>query len=778
MNVARLRVVLDGSAAGALKALAATKTATLATAKGINKTLMPALKATAAGFAALGAQATVGGIVSLTNALLPLVGLVGTLPGLLVGAGAAAGTAALALQGVGDAIKSWDDPKKFKASLDSLTPAARAFVKALKDIKDHGFEQLHLDVQQSLFAGMAKTVKELAGTYLPLVDGPLMAIAADIRRVVSELSAFLLRADTVKDITLILDEVRKGFADLGAAVVPLAQVFRDLSVVSAGFLPQLATGAVNVAEKLRDMVAAGRADGGIASFITAGIETAKQLGQVLGNVGSIIHSVFAAGGDGAGLLGGIQAATSGLATALKSVQGQDALKQFFAAAAQAGKVLMPVISAVLPIIANISQVLATLATHAAPGVVTFLTAFGKAIRTLGPAAGKLGDSLSQMFTILAPSLQPLADVFSTVVELAGKLLVDLAPLAAPLVQLAGSIGQLLLAAEPLIQALVTALVPVINQLSLALLQSQPAFTQIIDALIQMLPAFQAILEAIIPLIPVLVSALVPIFQSLADILVALTPTLQDIATWMQNNEAVMADAAYSVESLMNGFQLLIDVAIAVKDVIVTVGDAIGDFAYGVWSVIDTIGTDLGNFAYELYELPGRIIGVFSDAGSWLYDAGKSVISGFISGIWDMVTAPVNGLQSILGQITDLIPDWKGPAAVDAKLLAPAGRLVMGGFIDNINAMVPDLHRTLTGITNSIAATSVSMPAIAMAGVGLGASAASTGTVINMPMTVNVPSTWTPADSTKVVALSQSAAEATVQKLLGAGVLIRRQQMGR
>jgi len=110
----------------------------------------------------------------------------------------------------------------------------------------------------------------------------------------------------------------------------------------------------------------------------------------------------------------------------------------------------------------------------------------------------------------------------------------------------------------------------------------------------------------------------------------------------------------------------------------------------------------------LAQLPGRartqagrvrsaITGAFSGAGSWLYNAGTRIISGLISGIRGMI----GSLRNQLSGITNMIPDWKGPADKDAVLLKPAGASVMDGFMAGVESRIGGLKSQLAGITSGI-----------------------------------------------------------------------------
>ena len=74
-------------------------------------------------------------------------------------------------------------------------------------------------------------------------------------------------------------------------------------------------------------------------------------------------------------------------------------------------------------------------------------------------------------------------------------------------------------------------------------------------------------------------------------------------------------------------------------------------------------------------LPGKVKSAFSDAASWLLNAGRKIIDGLLAGLKEKWQAAEAWFKSI----TDKIPKLKGPPKKDGVLLYGAGRLIMEGF---------------------------------------------------------------------------------------------------
>jgi phage-related protein len=121
-------------------------------------------------------------------------------------------------------------------------------------------------------------------------------------------------------------------------------------------------------------------------------------------------------------------------------------------------------------------------------------------------------------------------------------------------------------------------------------------------------------------------------------------------------------------------------------------------------------------------LPARARSALGGLGGVLWNAGSSLIRGFIDGI----KAQFSNVKSTLGNLTSSLASWKGPEDVDKKLLTPAGRLVIGGFMRGIDLQTPALRAQLQGLTGAV-------PGMAMGGLGAGRAAGGGVSVVRLEM---------------------------------------------
>lgn len=96
-------------------------------------------------------------------------------------------------------------------------------------------------------------------------------------------------------------------------------------------------------------------------------------------------------------------------------------------------------------------------------------------------------------------------------------------------------------------------------------------------------------------------------------------------------------------------------------------------------------------------LPDKARRALGDLGSILYNAGSSLISGFIDGI----RSKIPDVASTLGGLTGKLTSWKGPESLDKRILTPAGTYVLDGFVSGLAQRIPAVRSMLTGLTSDL-----------------------------------------------------------------------------
>ena len=100
----------------------------------------------------------------------------------------------------------------------------------------------------------------------------------------------------------------------------------------------------------------------------------------------------------------------------------------------------------------------------------------------------------------------------------------------------------------------------------------------------------------------------------------------------------------------------------------------------------------------LSDLPGKLLGAFGGAASWLYDIGRAIIRG----LWDGLKAMWGEVEGWLGGIGDRIKKLKGPPEKDRVLLYDIGRMIMEGLKHGLaDAFDEDVAAKLRAIGSSL-----------------------------------------------------------------------------
>jgi TP901 family phage tail tape measure protein len=137
---------------------------------------------------------------------------------------------------------------------------------------------------------------------------------------------------------------------------------------------------------------------------------------------------------------------------------------------------------------------------------------------------------------------------------------------------------------------------------------------------------------------------------------------------------------------------------AIRSAVVSGWNAVKSATTSAWnSLVSIVGSKINAVLAKVRSVVGQIRGVFSGAAGWLVNAGRNIIQGLLNGIESMIGQVTSKLKSL----TNLIPKVKGPEQRDKKLLRPAAKWIMGGFIDELDKGIIASLMKLSKVTDMI-----------------------------------------------------------------------------
>lgn len=433
---------------------------------------------------------------------------------------------------------------------------------------------------------------------------------------------------------------------------PFAPLTSAAKTVGAGLSATVGGAVSRLAGRFSPLASAGKA-----AFATIGSAALKVSSGALKGFGAAVNGVGAAIGKIGGIashLGVTGALFTGLTTGFQTLFKLDPSQM-------AGKFdewqksldnTLTGIQTKLPAMANafasaLPQMVSSV-TAALPGIANALMSVGQ---TLAPALMTILPQVTQAFSDMFAQLpgfiatygQPMLEAFGTLfATLAGQipsLMTSLGQALITGIQVAfSSIGDNSAAIAGFISGFGASLASGIQTLGATLVDALPSIGQ-------------SIATALPTLIPALISALTSVITSLAaalpDIAVAIIDQLPAIigglATGIVNSLPTLLEAFVSVvTSIAANFP---SIFMAVVRAIPGILSAIAGAFIGLGGMI------LG----KISNIPGEIMGLFADAGSWLVKSGAALMDGFKQGILNAVENVKKAVKGALQKVRDFFP---------------------------------------------------------------------------------------------------------------------------
>lgn len=639
------------------------------------------------------------------------------------------GTLKLAMVGVEDAVSAAFDPEATPAELAEamakLAPEARKTVAALADMKS-GFRDLQLGVQNRLFQDLDSSVTELGSAVLPQVRTALNETADALNLMAKGAAQAAVDMGDNGTLGTALKGATAGIENLARVPGQAVAGFAQLAAAAAPAFDRITNAAAGAADGISEKLAKAFESGALEDAINEAIDAIAQLGRVGGNVfeglGNILSAVTT---DGKGLFDVMEQVSQAFADATASTELQGAFKELSLVASEVARQVLPLFVDALKIVGSIIQVIGPpireLVKVVGEGLAGALEAAEPVLLALAGAAAKLIPALApvvelffDLVTALLPALTPLFDGLGQIIEAVTPFIEQLANvLAAQLVPMFEALGPILEVLIPPLVEMATTIFPVLTnilaELAPSLLELSNEFAALaVEAaplVAQLIEMSSVVGEALIPVLgPILINAIqifTAVLRGVASVLrefvIPAVETISELLTGVFSGSNV--EAAEAAQKFSNTVKTAISsmVASVTMKLAEYVTSLRGKANDGARAFLEGVARMSSNVRVKIAELPGIIQGALGNLGNLLYSAGASIIEGLISGI----TSKISSLVSTLSGITNMIPDLKGPAVRDAKLLTPSGELIMEGLMAGIQSELPELTAQLQAITVGI-----------------------------------------------------------------------------
>lgn len=632
-------------------------------ARGVASAALSGTRLLLIGTAAAGAVAGVTQLAlavgALVQASLQAAGVLGLLPAALAAVKASQAAIKLGLQGMGEAMSAIasDDAAAFDEAMKGLSKSAQAFARAVRAVKP-AFDRMRLNVQEALFRDLADVVQPLADTYLPIMESSFSGVARQAGIAARDVADFMLQSEQIQKVRVFGAQLQVAFGNVAAAIRPAVSALLDLVSTGSTFLPGLTQQLNQWAQGFADRIRESARSGELEAFFQRSIDTLQQLGRIASNVfGAIGNVIDAAGAKGGSFLEKLEQMTAKLKEFTGSAQGQEAFGSFFESIQKIIDALGPAFLELItilgrdffPILADIAEVMGPvlkplletfgrLLQSLRPLILAIAKAFGTALEALGPFFDALAKAIDEHMPILGPMIEDIglafADFFTAMVPLAPlfvQLLEAILPIIPPLLQMA------------------TELLPKLF----------PLFDQFIILIAELVDLFVVVMPILTDVAGVILDIVIPVLEGFVFLIGRIVDGFGIMITGVSEGTAQISeifsvgwseitgfftDGAEGMKAAMGGGvdDMLKKVQGWGTDVVKWAQNTMTSFANWVKSGVDSAKNWISGFI-------GDIGSWFSNAGSWLVDAGKNIINGLL-----------NGLRSAAGKVlaffTNMITD--------------------------------------------------------------------------------------------------------------------------
>lgn len=250
--------------------------------------------------------------------------------------------------------------------------------------------------------------------------------------------------------------------------------------------------------------------------------------------------------------------------------------------------------------------------------------------------------ITTLQTGLLPLLPMIADLIMQIVPLVGQLITAILPVLGQLISaLLPILATLIAEILPIVVQLVSTLLPIIMQIVQSVL---PVFIQLVNTIV---PILIQIIQAILPVIIQLIQTILPIITQIIDtVLPVFISLLNTVVPIFQNIiQAILPVLSQLLQALIPVIQLVAEI-----------------FASVLGSALQSIANIVSSVMQVFQGLIDFITGVFTGNWSQAWEGIKSIFSGAVGGLGEIIKAPlravVSAVNTVIGGLNKLkVPDW-------------------------------------------------------------------------------------------------------------------------
>lgn len=571
----------------------------------------------------------VAGAVALGGALGQAAGAAISAGGVLASLGLAAVTTRLATAGLSEAFEaqaaaqaelaatgavSASTQAALAQAMGALAPAAQAVVTEVTALTP-AWRTFQDSIQETVFANVAGQLRGISDAVLPALQTQLSGTAGVLNQAILGFAQFAQSEQFVSQLNTILSGLNATLQALlpgaGAVGAGLLAIF----AAAGGPATDVATAISNVGLSFGTWAQGIAESGQLTAFLEQANVVMGDLLGIVGNVGSILVSVFGAGaGVGGELLSILRDATGQLAAFLQTATAQAGLQEFFGLVSQTGDSIADLGAVIGPIFSGVFAVIGELIPH-----------INTLRDTLLPLAVVIGESLGTALTGLAPALGVLAGLLVALVQ----------------------------AVAPLVASLVSQLGPALAEIG-ALFAEQlgPSIAELIPLIAPVVTWFTGVFAAqignVLRFLITTIASVIQVFRGLTDFILGVFTGdwrrawsgVQSIFSGVVNIIVGLISFLYNtiINQITGGNERLLGLVRQVNDRMKAL------FSDGVAGVV--------NF---FRGLPDQIIVAIGNVSALLYNAGRNIIIGLTNGISSMLGRVTSTMQDIAARIRAFLP---------------------------------------------------------------------------------------------------------------------------